>query len=204
MNEKGIQYCPAVESFWERRSNFISLNPRGTVPFLVAQPDVMIPDSRVIMDFLEQLYPDDKPLLPKDLLERAEVHKIIAWFDEKFFREVSEHILYERVFNFFKSNAEPEGELLKLARSNLIFHMKYLQFLLSRHSWVATDDMTMADLCVAAHISSLDYLGEINWNHYPIAKDWYAVMKSRPSFREILYDTITGFRPDSNYRELDF
>ncbi len=204
MNEKGLQYFPVVENFWEKREKFVKLNPMSTVPFIMAKPDILISGSSPICEYLEDVDETGISLINGSAQERAEVRRMLMWFDEKFFREVSEFILYERVFNFFKARTEPNQALIKIARTNLVYHMRYLQFLLSKRSWIAGDEFSLADIAAACQISSLDYLGEINWNNYPVAKDWYAVMKSRPSFRELLQDSISGFKPVAHYRELDF
>jgi len=204
MNERGIQFNQVIELFWERREKFIKLNPSGMVPFIMCKPDIMIFDSQVIIEFLEEQHTESKSLIYGTPKERALIRQIIKWFDEKTYRDSTEHILRERMFNFFQSNSEPDHAILKVARANLVQHMKYLQNIIPKSGFLAGDEFSAADLSVAAHISSLDYLGEINWDHYPVAKEWYVIIKSRPSFREVLCDTISGFRPAQHYRELDF
>jgi glutathione S-transferase len=65
-------------------------------------------------------------------------------------------------------------------------------------------ECTLADLAVAAHLSALDYFGEIPWAEYPAAAEWYVRMKSRPSFRTLLSDRVPGQPPTATYAELDF
>jgi glutathione S-transferase len=57
---------------------------------------------------------------------------------------------------------------------------------------------------VAAHLSALDYFGEVPWTDHPTASEWYVRMKSRPSFRSILSDRVPGQPPVAHYAELDF
>ena len=64
--------------------------------------------------------------------------------------------------------------------------------------------MTCADVVAASHISTIDYFGEIKWDNFPLIKQWYAIIKSRPSFRSILQDHIAGFVPYTDYANLDF
>ena len=82
--------------------------------------------------------------------------------------------------------------------------MEYVEFLSDRYKYLAGNELTLADLTVAAHLSILDYLGDIPWDEYKNAKLWYAKIKSRPSFRDILKDNIRGIHPSSNYTNLDF
>jgi glutathione S-transferase len=69
---------------------------------------------------------------------------------------------------------------------------------------LATRECTLADLAVAAHISALDYFGEIPWAEYSPAAEWYVRIKSRPAFRTLLADRVPGQPPTATYAELDF
>ena len=82
--------------------------------------------------------------------------------------------------------------------------MKYFEWILERRSFLAGDFFTVADIALAAAISSLDYLSEINWENYNKVKNWYSVIKSRPSFREILEESIYNIAPAIHYKDLDF
>jgi len=56
----------------------------------------------------------------------------------------------------------------------------------------------------SAHLSCVDYLGDVPWNEDEAAKSWYARVKSRPSFRPILADTLPATPPAPSYANLDF
>ena len=73
-----------------------------------------------------------------------------------------------------------------------------------RRRWLAGDHFSVADITAAAHLSALDYLGEVPWEDYDAAKSWYALLKSRPSFRPLLADRVAGFIPSGTYADLDF
>ena len=64
--------------------------------------------------------------------------------------------------------------------------------------------MTLADLVAAAHLSVLDYFGDIDWDRCREAKMWYMKLKSRPSFRPLLSDIVVGMPPSAHYSELEF
>jgi len=69
---------------------------------------------------------------------------------------------------------------------------------------LACRETTLGDLAVAAHLSTLDYFGEVPWDDFAAAGEWYVRMKSRPSFRSILSDRVPGQPPVAHYTELDF
>ena len=82
--------------------------------------------------------------------------------------------------------------------------MEYVDWLAERNNYLAGDAFSVADIAAAAQISVIDYLGDISWNKYPNAKIWYAKIKSRPSFKDILKDSIKGILPSRHYADLDF
>ena len=65
-------------------------------------------------------------------------------------------------------------------------------------------DFSIADIAAASQLSIIDYLGDIPWDGYKNAKIWYSKIKSRPSFKDILNDTIKGILPAKHYANLDF
>ena len=82
--------------------------------------------------------------------------------------------------------------------------MAYFNWLLERRTFLAGDFFSVADISLASALSSLDYLSELEWNNYKKAKDWYSVIKSKPSFRDILEESIYNIQPSSHYKDLDF
>jgi len=93
---------------------------------------------------------------------------------------------------------------VRAARSNIRYHLRYIGYLVSRRNWLAGDDLSYADLAAAAHLSCVDFLGDVPWAESENAKDWYARVKSRPSFRALLADRVPGMTPDPVYADLDF
>ena len=73
-----------------------------------------------------------------------------------------------------------------------------------RRHWLAGEEMTLADIAAASHLSAVDYLGDVPWTKYKSASHWYSRIKSRPSFRPILTDAIPGLPAPKHYANLDF
>ena len=93
---------------------------------------------------------------------------------------------------------------MRAIRANLRYHLKYLNFLADQRDWLAGDQFSFADMAAAAHLSAIDYLGEISWADAPCAKSWYSRVKSRRSLRAILADKLPGQPPPPHYADLDF
>jgi glutathione S-transferase len=201
--ESGVQYSAIQESFWEKREHFIQINPMGTVPVLITPEGDILNHSSLIYDYIERKFPN-LHLFPKEKHDFLEMKKIIIWFNEKFFNECGSHLLCEKIIYFLKSKSQPDPNVLSGARYNLSIHLEYIQFLLENSSFLMSDKFTFADAVVASHLSVLDYLREIKWSTIPMIKDWYCVIKSRPSFRPFLRDSVSGFPPPKHYSMLDF
>ncbi len=202
--EKKVEVDLIEERPWERRLDFLRMNPAGKVPVLVTNNGLVLSESRAITGWLEDTYPEP-PLMSGGAEARAEIRRLVAWFDDKFNREVTENLLHERVIKRLSRTGYPDGQCLKAGSKNIRVHFDYVTFLLEGNNWLAGNRMTIADLTAAAHVSCLDYLGDVPWDDYPAVRDWYAVMKSRPGFRGLLADHLPGFpAPPPHYADLDF
>ena len=200
-----------IENFWARREKFLNLNPTGEVPFLAVQKidengdrnSTLIWGRDTIIEYLRMKYPVHT-LVNGDIEQRINVLKYSEFFDTKFYEDVVKPILNERVYVFYKKKRVADVNVIKMARINCKEYLNFAENILKKRDYIAGSSFSFADLSLACQLSSLDYLGEIDWQLYPILKEWYMPIKSKPAFRDILYDIIPDFRPSAWYRELDF
>ncbi|SLN10362.1 putative GST-like protein YibF [Aquimixticola soesokkakensis] len=200
--EKRIEVELVEERYWEQDPDFLRRNPAGKVPVL-RLGDRLLADSAAICELIEELYPSP-PLMPRDVDGRYEVRRLVAWFDDKFHAEVTSNLLYERVNRKVQKTGYPDSKNVKAGAKAIKWHLDYMTWLLDRRRWLAGDEMSLADFAAAAHLSSLDYISDVDWNRSAVVKDWYAKIKSRPAFRSLLVDQIPGFPQPSHYADLDF
>ena len=201
--EKGLEVEMVVEKYWDRRQDFLAMNPAGQVPVLTEPDGAVLSDSQAIVEYLEECHPEPN-LMGHDPIDRAECRRLIAWFDGKFYNEVSEFLLREKLLKRFMGMGEPRSDLIRAGRENIGYHLDYISYLVERRNYIGGEVFSLADITAAAHISCLDYLGDVPWEHYPGAKEWYARVKSRPSFRAILADHMPGLPPPRHSADLDF
>lgn len=201
--EKGLEFDLKLEKTWERRTEFLALNPAGDVPVLVEPDGTVLSNSWVICEYLEEMYPSVN-LLGDDALQRAETRRLVSWFDVKFNREVTENLVGEKMMKRFLKLGEPHGPSIRAGHANIHYHLDYIGFLTEKRTWLAGDRFSLADIAAASHISAVDYIGDVPWDEHLAARDWYARVKSRPSFRAILEDRIPGFVPAGTYENVDF
>ena len=182
------------------------LNPSGEVPVLVGDAGT-VSGHYAISEWLEEKG-GATPLLPSSGLARAEVRRLSAWFDDKFYAEVGRLITYEKIDRRFMGADDggggPDMATVRVGLHNLDLHLEYLTYLLQTRDWLAGGDLSLADFAAAAHLSCLDYTGDMPWKLWPVVRDWYARIKSRPSFRPLLADHVAGMRPPPYYADLDF
>ena len=113
------------------------------------------------------------------------MRRLVSWFDDKFHHEVTSNLLYERVNKKVSGQGFPDSKNIKEGARKIKYHLDYMAWLLEHRRWLAGDTMTLADFAAAAHLSSLDYISDVDWNRSSVVKDWYAKIKSRPAFRNI-------------------
>lgn len=202
MAEKKMLFVLKEEEPWKLSESTRLINPAEDLPILVFDGNV-ISGNYAITEYLEENNPQYK-LMPENLKEKAEVRRIMDWFDTKFYNEVYKYIITEKIIKRFHLKQAPNSRVLKAGLNNLKYHLEYIEYLADKNNYLAGKELTLADLTAAAHLSILDYLGDIDWDEYKNAKLWYAKIKSRPSFRDILKDNIRGIAPSTNYANLDF
>lgn len=200
--EKGLAFTLTLEKTWERRDEFLALNPAGDVPVLV-DGDAVVVDSQAICEYLDEVHAE-RPLVGATPTARAETRRLVAWFDLKFNAEVTRYIVDEKFLKRFLRMGEPDSQAIRAGHANIAYHLEYIAYLCERRRWLAGDDFSLADIAASAHLSAIDYLGDVPWDQFSDVKDWYARVKSRPSFRPLLADHIPGLEPPKHYADLDF
>jgi glutathione S-transferase len=202
---KEIGFELVHENFLERRKEFIALNPAGTLPILIDihNQDVVV-GSAVISEYIEEKH-DEFDFIGSNINKRAESRRLQQWFEQKFYQEVSEYIIFQRYFNRFLLNPQsPDSEILNIAHQNLRIHLNYIEYLLENNKYLNGEQISIADFAASAQLSILDYFGDINWHHYKNTKEWYVLLKSHRFFGEILKDRLTNIAPPAHYSQLDF
>jgi glutathione S-transferase len=211
LEEYGLAPKLVEERVWERRAEFLMLNPAGTTPVLVEEGTPAVPGAGVIAEYLDETRGAagaERRLLPAERGARVEVRRLMSWFNDKFFEEASGPLVMERVYKRYmaagRGGGPPDTETLRAAKSNIKYHLAYIGWLVRKRDWLAGENLTYADLSAAAHLSVADYLGDVPWDEDETAKSWYARVKSRPSFRGLLTEALPGLAPSKTYADLDF
>ncbi|MCX7900206.1 MAG: glutathione S-transferase family protein [Methylocystis sp.] len=205
--EYGIDFELVEERALDRRPEFLALDPAARTPVFV-DDDGTVLTSGVIAEYLDETYGashETRRLLPQEKDARIETRRLVDWFNVKFFNEVTNWLVSEKVYKRFSpQGGGPNMDALRVARNNIRHHLKYIGYLTHSRNWLAGRQLTYADFAAAAHISCADYLGDVPWEVDEAAKLWYQRVKSRPAFRPLLADRTPGMQPGKFYAEMDF
>jgi len=201
--EKHLPFELRVEKAWERRPEYLDYNPAATVPTLIDDSGLVVADSQVICEYLDEAYPDT-PMLGETLAERVEVRRLVQWFDLKFAADVTHNLSDQKYLRRLAGRGQPDAGALRAGYANLRDHLQYLGWLSETRKWLAGGSISLADFAAAAQLSVLDFTGDVDWSLSPPTREWYARMKSRPSFRPLLADRVPGMSPPAHYADLDF
>ncbi|MBR1216743.1 glutathione S-transferase family protein [Bradyrhizobium sp. U87765 SZCCT0131] len=211
LGEYGLDVRLVEERVWERREAFLALNPAGATPVLVDAGMPAVPGAGIIGEYLDEQHGAelaDHRLLPANPAERIEVRRLMAWFHDKFYEEASGPLVTERIYKRYMSEENgggpPSTDVIRAAKANVRYHLAYIGWLARSRNFLAGDTLTYADLAAAAHLSAIDYVGDVPWSEDDAAKAWYARIKSRPSFRPLLSEWLAGIPASPTYVDLDF
>lgn len=192
----------------EKRLTFDPMPPDDTaaqLPVFIDIDGTCAVGLWAIVDHLEGGYPEHS-LTPDDSAARAETLRLLDWGMGALHENVTRRIVYEKASQRFTGapvKRAPDMEAIRAGREALKTALKEIGASADAHGYLAARECTLGDLAVAAHVSVLDYFGEIPWAEYPATSEWYLRMKSRPSFRSLLADRVPGQPPVSHYAELD-
>ena len=206
LGEKKIEFADAPVKPWEPSPAFEALNPSGATPVLVVgdlADRMVLCETQAILGWAEDTTPEPA-LMPRRAADRAETRRLLQWFERKFDWEVNALLLHEKMEKRLLGLGAPDSNAVREGRDALETHLRHFEGLLAARDWLACGRLTFADFGAAAHLSVLDYFGEVPWGGFPAVKTWYSKLKSRPCFRPLLSDRQPGMPPSRHYDDLDF
>ncbi len=193
------------------QQDFLGINPKGVVPVLI-DGDLVLPESTVICEYLEDKYPDHA-LMPATADEKARVRLWTKAVDEELHPACSaityvvshrHTILRNGVGSFedFVENGDSAGKAARLlkwqwiqeginapgAADKIRLYLSYLDRMetaLSGSDWLVGDTFTMADVALAPYLNRLAALAmEALWQkgRLPKVENWFERIKARPAF----------------------
>ena len=128
--EKSIAHELVRENPWERRDEFIDLNPAGETPVMVdTEAGITLIGSQPIVEYLDETV-EKMPMIHGNAVLRAEIRRLVEWFDEKLYREAVEPLMNERMRKRLVNRESPDTSVLRTAMRTASEHLDYLDYLL--------------------------------------------------------------------------
>ncbi len=195
LTAKELPFEMKVEKTWERRTEFLAMNPAGDLPVLVEQDGTILSNSQVICEYLDEVYPEVN-LMGYDPVQRAETRRLVNWFDRKFSKEVTDNLAGEKLVKAIQNLGEPHGPSVRAGRANIHYHLDYIGFLTERRKWLAGDSFSLADISAASHLSVIDYIGDVPWEQHEAALKWYDNVRAQSTgFQDFMEERIPEYDP---------
>lgn len=205
LREKGIVKDLKIitEKFWEWNESFLVINPSGSLPVMINNDGIVIKGLYACIEYLEEIIEKPK-LVHGSAVNRAIIRADVDWFNNKMYHEATKHLVQEKAIKIITKKGLTNSTAIRAAKKNIFSHLDYIGYLLEYNHYLHGDNISLVDCAAAAQISILDYLGDISWEYNAKAKEWYALMKSRPSMKDILAEEVSGLLPPIYYRNPDF
>jgi len=156
---------------------FLRRNPFGAVPILELDDGTVIPESLVIIEYFEELYPEP-PLLGRDPLTRALVRAWERRCELGVFLQATRRFLHASPF--FATRVEQNPKVVQEAGQVLRNRLSLINDQLKDHEWV-TGSFSLADITLLAGIdfaTASQFTLEPAWTHLG---RWDAAIRQRPS-----------------------
>lgn len=203
LSEKGVAYELKRENPWDASDAFSRLNDARRTPVLHDEAkNVVLVDSQAICEYFEETV-EKSPLILGSAIARAEIRRLVALFDQTFFHDVTAPLLHEKMKKRLVLRTSPDSGVLRNAMRLAHEHLDYMDWLVDNRRWLAGAQLSLADFAAAAQISVADYLGGIDWTQHERVRNWYGVIKSRPSFRPLLTQKMEGIVPPRHYSDVN-
>jgi glutathione S-transferase len=181
--EKGIEHVDDSSCKPSQEEAFLARSPMGKVPFLELDDGRRLAESDVILEYLEEAYPQ-KPLLPKDPFERAKVRELIT------FMELHLELVARRLypFVFFKQEASPETKAS--VEKGLAKGIRAFRGLAKFNPYIAGRELTLADCAAFVHLPLISLTTKLAYGRdfledMPEVKAYIKTVGERPAFKRV-------------------
>ncbi|MDX9707403.1 MAG: glutathione S-transferase [Azospira sp.] len=177
--EKKIEYEFELDSPWDASSNVPDVNPLGKIPVLILDDETVLFDSRVIVEYLDNVTPNNK-LMPAPNRERTLVKRWEALADGICDAAVSAFLEGKR-----PAKSQDKGWIAR-QRAKIVKALEFMAEELGENTYCMGMHISLADIAVG---SALGYLlfrfPDIDWREdHPNLARLHEKLMLRPSFAE--------------------
>jgi glutathione S-transferase len=183
--EKGVAFEEDASVKPSQKDDHLAKSPMGKVPYLEVD-GVRLRESSVILEYLEDAYPD-KPLLPRDSIERARVREIVI------FVELHMELVVRRLYGGLFFGGSFSDETKQQVQKDIAKGVRALKAVAKFEPYIAGKELTIADCAAFVHLPLVslvtktaygrDYLEDIAQ-----VKPYLKMLGERPAFARVNED----------------
>jgi glutathione S-transferase len=179
--EKKIDYEFVIESPWVADSKVPNINPLGKVPVLLLDDETPLFDSRVIVEYIDNVTPNNK-LFPAPNRERTEVKRWEALADGLCDAAATSYLEAKR------PKKEQSPEWIKRQNDKVMRSLEFMSEQLGEKTFIIGMHISMADIAVGSALGYLEFrFAHINWQEtHPNLAKLYTKLMARPSFSDTM------------------
>lgn len=177
--EKKIEYDFELESPWTPGSKVAQINPLGKIPVLVLDDETVLFDSRVIVEYLDNVAPNNK-LMPAPNRERTEVKRWEALSDGVC--DAAVQIFLERK----RPAKQQSADWIARQQDKIVRSLEFMSEQLGENATCMGTHFSLADITVGCALGYLSFrFPEINWREsHPNLERLHEKLLLRPAFSE--------------------
>ncbi|BBO20187.1 MAG: glutathione S-transferase [Candidatus Desulfobacillus denitrificans] len=177
--EKKIEYEFVLDNPWSADTGVARLNPLGKVPVLVLDDDSTLFDSRVIVEYIDGMTPNNR-LMPAAGRERIRIKRWEALADGVMDASVAAFLEARR------PKKEQSASWVSRQREKIDRCLEMMAEELGEQPWCSGTIFSLADIAVGCALGYLDFrLADIHWRErHPNLARLFGELMERPSFAE--------------------
>ena len=182
--EKGVPFEEDSSVHPSQRDEYLALSPMGKVPY-VELDGARLCESEVILEYLEEAYPQ-KPLLPREPLERAKVRELITVME--LHMELVARRLYGGLFGQTLSESTKQSVERDLPKG-----IRAFRSLAKFDPYLAGKELTLADCAAAVHLPLISLATKFAYGRdfledVPQVKPYLKMLGERPAVAKVNAD----------------
>jgi glutathione S-transferase len=184
--EKGIEFQEDATCTPKQTDEFLARSPMGKAPFLELDDGRRLSESEVICEYLEERYPQ-KPLLPKDPLERAKVRELVTHM------ELYMELVARQTYGFVFFGRAVDEQVKQTAEKDLAKGVRAFKALAKFEPYIAGKNLTLADCAAFVHLPLVSLATKLAYGRdvlegLPQVKPYLQMLGERPAFRKVSDD----------------
>jgi glutathione S-transferase len=183
--EKGVAFEEDAGVKPSQEASYLAQSPMGKVPFLEVN-GTRIRESSAILEYLEDAFPQ-KPLLPKDPIERARVRELVI------FIELHLELVARRMYGMLAGGKPVSDETRQRVEKDLAKGVRALKAVVTFEPFIAGKDLTVADCAAFVHLPLVtlvtrNFFGRDFLEDIPQVKPYLKMLAERPAFARVNED----------------